>query len=636
MPAFDVSNALDVCKRSDIIAVDTWRIAGSAEERSPVETGHILQVAVVFLLATVLAVPLAKRLKLGAVLGYLLAGVVIGPQVLGLIHDTERVAQLSGFGVVLMLFVIGLELSPARLWVMRRLVFGAGLAQVLLCGGAVLAVAYWAFGLSLHTGIIVGGALALSSTAFGLQILTERKEAGSTYGRLAFAILLFQDLAAIPLIAAVPLLGSAAQAAQTGGEGLLGAVRVVAVIAAVVIGGRYLLRPLFRVVARTGIPEVSTATALLVVTGVAWLMEATGISVTLGAFLAGVLLADSEYRHELESNIEPFKGLLLGLFFVSVGMSVDLSLLLDRPLLVLGIAVGLIFLKGALLWPLGRVVGGLARADALRLAALLASGGEFAFVLLDLAQTHLLLVAEARNVLVLAITLSMAATPLLVIAMAKLLDVKPRTPVRAFDDIDTAPPRVIIAGFGRVGQIVGRVLSAQHVPFVALEASVDQVERARRFASVPLFFGDPTRPELLRAAQADKAEVFVLATDDPQANIRTARLVRRQYPHLKIIARARNRQHVFRLMDLGVDAPVRETLHSSLTMTSQTLALLGMSHDDAQEHVERFRRHDEELLKAQYLVYDDDKALLQTSREALTDLQQLFDEDDRKTDPSRG
>lgn len=594
------------------------------------EDHQFLQSAVVLLLAAVLAVPLSKRLKLGAVLGYLLAGVAIGPQVLGLIRDTDSVAQLSEFGVVLMLFVIGLELSPRRLWVMRRAVFGTGLAQVLVCGGAVLAVGYWAFGLSLHTAIIVGGALALSSTAFGLQILAERKEAGSAYGRQAFAILLFQDLAAIPLIAAVPLLGNAVQAVHDGGEGWLGALRVVAVIAAVVVGGRYLLRPLFRVVARTGIPEVSTATALLVVTGVAWLMEAVGISVTLGAFLAGVLLADSEYRHELESNIEPFKGLLLGLFFVSVGMSVDLSLLLDRTLLVLGLALGLIVLKGALLWPLGRLTGGLGGADALRLAALLASGGEFAFVLLNLAQQHLLLAADARGVLVLAITLSMAATPLLVIAVARLLDVKPRTPTREYDDIDTAPPRVIIAGFGRVGQIVGRILSAQRIPFVALESSVDQVERSRRFASVPLYFGDPTRSELLRAAQADKAEVFVLATDDPQANIRTARLVRRQYPHLKIIARARNRQHVFRLMDLGVDEPVRETLYSSLKMTGQVLELLGMGADDAAEHVERFRRHDEELLKSQYLVYDDEKALQQTSREALVDLQHLFDEDDRK------
>jgi len=411
---------------------------------------EFLQTALIFLLAAVLVVPLAKRFKLGAVLGFLLAGVVIGPSALGLIHDTERVSRISEFGVVLMLFVIGLELSPRRLWVMRRMVFGTGLAQVLVCGVAIGAIAVYGLGLSTHAAIIIGGALALSSTAFGLQILAERKEAGSAYGRQTFAILLFQDLAAIPLIAAVPLLGSAA--GEAAAPGLDSVVRVVGVIVAVFVGGRYLLRPLFRTVAKANIPEVSTATALLVVMGVAWLMEISGISVTLGAFLAGVLLADSEYRHELESNIEPFKGLLLGLFFVSVGMSVDLSLLLARPTLVLGLVVGLLAVKGLLLWPLGRTVGRLSGSDALRLAALMAGGGEFAFVLLDLARQHGLLDAAQRNVLVLAISVSMAVTPLLVLGAAKALNVKPRTPSREYDTIEDETPRVIIAGFGRVGQ----------------------------------------------------------------------------------------------------------------------------------------------------------------------------------------
>ncbi|HET6631463.1 MAG TPA: monovalent cation:proton antiporter-2 (CPA2) family protein [Rhodanobacteraceae bacterium] len=586
------------------------------------ENHHVLQSAVVFLLATVLVVPLAKRLRLGAVLGFLIVGVVIGPSALGLIHDTARVAQISEFGVVLMLFVIGLELSPARLWVMRRAVFGTGVAQVLLCGAAILAIAHLLFGLPLRPAIIVGGALALSSTAFGLQILAERKEAGSAYGRQAFAILLFQDLAAIPLIAAVPLLGSAGM--QAVAPGLDGALRVVGVILAVVVGGRYLLRPLFRVVARARIQEVSTATALLVVMGVTWLMDLSGISVTLGAFLAGVLLADSEYRHELESNIEPFKGLLLGLFFVSVGMSVDLSLLLRQPALVLGLVAALLLVKGALLWPLGRLAGRLDAVDALRLAALLASGGEFAFVLLNLALQNHLLSSEQRNLLVLAITVSMAVTPLLVIGLAQLLNLRPRKPERDFDSIETEAPRVIIAGFGRVGQIVGRILSAQRIPYVALESSIEQVDNVRRFSATSLFFGDPARPEMLRAAQAGTAEVFVLATDNPDANIRTARLVRRQYPHLKIIARARNRQHVFRLMDLGIEEPVRETFHSSLKMTRQVLELLGIDSAVAAERVERFRRHDEEVLKQQYLVYDDEAALIQTSREALADLEHLF------------
>jgi glutathione-regulated potassium-efflux system protein KefB len=541
-----------------------------------VESHHFLQTAVVFLLATVIAVPLTKRFRLGSVLGYLLAGVVIGPQLLGLISDTEGVAAISGFGIVLMLFVIGMELSPQRLWVMRRSVFGTGLLQVLSASVAIGALAYYLFGLSGNAAAIVGSSLALSSTAFGLQILAERKEAGSAYGRQVFSILLFQDLAAIPLIAAV---------------------------------------------------EVSTATALLVVMGVALLMEMAGVSATLGAFLAGMLLADSEYRHEMESHIEPFKGLLLGLFFISVGMSMDISLLLRQPWLVAGLVVGLLLLKGTLLWPLARLLGGLNRSDTLRLVVLLACGGEFAFVVLQLAAGKQLIDVGQRDALVLAITLTMALTPLLVVLAAKLLNVRPKAPTREFDTITADTPRVIIAGFGRVGQIIARVLRAQGIPFVALEHSVTQVDSSRRFGSINLFFGDPARPEMLRAAQAAKAEVFVLATDDPDANLRTARLVKRQYPHLKIIARARNRQHVFRLMDLGVDEPVRETFHSSLKMTRKTLEALGLSHELAADRVERFRRHDEDLLKEQSLVYDDETKLIQSTRDALVDLQRLFEAD---------
>ena len=587
------------------------------------DSHHLLQTAVVFLLATVIMVPLTKRFRLGAVLGYLLAGVVIGPQLLGLVHDTEGVATISEFGVVLMLFVIGLELSPQRLWVMRRSVFGTGLLQVLVSMLAIAMVAYYLFGLTGKAAAIVGGSLALSSTAFGLQILAERKEAGSAYGRQVFAILLFQDVAAIPLIAAVPLL---AVSTATHVD-LFGVLRTVGVILAVVVGGRYLLRPVFRFVAKADSVEVFTATALLVVMGVALLMELAGVSVTLGAFLAGMLLADSEYRHELESNIEPFKGLLLGLFFISVGMSMDLSLLWHRPGLILALVAALLLLKGFLLWPLGRLLGRLNRSDTLRLVVLLACGGEFAFVVLRLAAEQQLISIGQRDALVLVITLSMALTPLLVVLAARGLNVRPRKPAREFDTIDTAPPRVIIAGFGRVGQIIARVLRAQGISFVALEHSAEQVDFSRRFGTGNLFFGDPGRPELLRAAHAATAEVFVLATDDPEANLRTARLVKRQYPHLKIVARARNRQHVFRLLDLGIDDPVRETFHSSLKMTRKTLEALGLSHEQAVDRVDRFRRYDEDLLQKQALVYDDETKLIQTTRDALVDLQRLFEAD---------
>ena len=585
---------------------------------------QFLKTAVVFLLATVIAVPLTKRFRLGSVLGYMIAGMVIGPQLLGLISDTEGVASISEFGVVLMLFVIGLELSPQRLWVMRRSVFGTGLLQVLSAAMAIGAVGYYLFGLSGRAAAIVGGSLALSSTAFGLQILAERKEAGSAYGRQAFSILLFQDLAAIPLIAAVPLL---ATTSASHGVDIYSVLRTIGVIVAVVVGGRYLLRPVFRFVAKADSVEVSTATALLVVMGTALIMELAHVSATLGAFLAGVLLADSEYRHEMESHIEPFTGLLLGLFFISVGMSMDMSLLLVQPLLVAELVIGLLLLKGLLLWPLARLPGGLNRSDSLRLIMLLASGGEFAFVVLKQAAEKQLIGGGQRDALVLAITLSMALTPLLVVLAARVLNVKPKKPTREYDTIDTDTPRVIIAGFGRMGQIIGRVLRAQGIPFVALEHSVEQVDASRRFGSINLFFGDPTRPELLRAAQADKAEVFVLATDDPETSLRTARLVKRQYPHLKIIARARNRQHVFRLMDMGIDEPVRETFHSSLKMTRKTLEALGLSHELAVDRVERFRRYDEDVLKKQALVYDDETKLIQSTRDAMADLQQLFEAD---------
>jgi len=591
-----------------------------------VDSHHFLQTAVIFLLATVIAVPLTKRFRLGAVLGYLIAGVVIGPAELHLIANPQGASDISEFGVVLMLFVIGLELSPQRLWVMRRAVFGAGLVQVLTCGLVIGAIAHVGFGFASSAAAIVGGSLALSSTAFGLQILTERKEASSAYGRQSFAILLFQDLAAIPLIAAIPLL--ATQSAHPGIDPLA-ALRTIAVIAAVIVGGRYLLRPVFRFVARADSVEVSTATALLVVMGTALLMEELNAPVTLGAFAAGVLMADSEYRHELESNIEPFKGLLLGLFFISVGMSMRIDLLLQMPLLVLGITVALLLVKGALLWPLGITLGKLHRADAVRLAILLASGGEFAFVVLRQATDRGLLAEQQGAALVLAITLSMALTPLLVAATGKVLGAKKKAaPKRPFDTITVDHPRVIIAGYGRMGQIVARVLRTRRIPFVALDHSVEQLDMVQRFGnSGDIFYGDPARPELLRAAQADKAEVFVLATDDAESSLRVARVVRRQYPHLKIVARARNRQHVWRLMDLGIDEPVRETFFSSLKMTRQTLESLGISAEEAASEVERFRHRDVELLKLQYLVYDDEAKLVQTTREANEDLNKLFEAD---------
>jgi glutathione-regulated potassium-efflux system protein KefB len=589
--------------------------------------GNLLQAAVVFLMAAVLIVPLAKRLQLGAVLGYLFAGVIIGPSVLGLIDNPQSVANISELGVVLLLFIIGLELSPRRLWVMRKSVFGVGLAQVLLTGTVIGVVALWLFGQPLNTAIVLGLGLALSSTAFGLQSLAERKELTTPHGRLAFAILLFQDIAAIPLIAMVPLLAGGDHS-TTASEDLNHGLQVLASIAVVAIGGRYLLRPVFRVVAKTALPEVSTATALLVVIGTAWLMELAGISMALGAFLAGLLLADSEYRHELEAQIEPFKGLLLGLFFISVGMGANLSLLLSMPIAVLGLTLLLIAIKLPLLFIVGRLAGGLNKVSAIRLGIVLAAGGEFAFVVFKIGRDHGLFAAELYDLLVLTITLSMAVTPLLLLVCARLVSpkVQPVEVPEKFREIDADAPRVVIAGMGRMGQIVARILRAQNIKFVALDTSVETIELSRSFGGVPVFYGDPMRPEILSAAKVGEAEYFVIATDDPDTNIKTAELVRKLYPHMKIIARARNRQHVHRLMDVGAHA-VRETYYSSLEMSRQTLIGLGLTQAQADARIKRFKQHDEVVLEAQHAVYDDAVKVLQTAQEARAELARLFESD---------
>ncbi|KAA8700903.1 MULTISPECIES: monovalent cation:proton antiporter-2 (CPA2) family protein [Pseudomonas] len=589
--------------------------------------GNLLQAAVVFLLAAVLTVPLAKHLKLGAVLGYLFAGVIIGPSVLGLVGNPQSVAQFSELGVVLLLFIIGLELSPKRLWVMRKAVFGVGLAQVLLTAMVMGAVALWAFGQSWNSAIVLGLGLALSSTAFGLQSLAERKELNSPHGRLAFAILLFQDIAAIPLIAMVPLLAGSDHT-TTAAQDLNHGLQVLGSIAVVIIGGRYLLRPVFRIVAKTGLREVSTATALLVVIGTAWLMELVGVSMALGAFLAGLLLADSEYRHELESQIEPFKGLLLGLFFISVGMGANIGLLFSTPFVVLGLTLLLIAIKLPLLYAVGQMVGELNRESAVRLGVVLAAGGEFAFVVFKIGRDQGLFAPHLYDVLVLTITLSMALTPLLLLLCPKLF--RPKTkPVEVPEEyraIESDAPRVVIAGMGRMGQIVARILRAQNISFIALDTSVETIELTRSFGGMPVFYGDPQRPEILHAAKVDQAEYFVIAMDDPEINIKTAELVRNLYPHMKIIARARNRQHVHRLVDLDA-SPVRETFYSSLEMSRRTLVGLGLSETQADARINRFKHHDLQLLTAQHAVYDDAAKVMQSAQESRAELARLFEMD---------
>jgi len=501
---------------------------------------NLLSEAAIFLAAAVVTVPLFRRFKLGAVLGYLAAGVVIGPWGLKFITAVDNTMHFAELGVVLLLFVIGLELQPSRLWVLRRTVFGLGSAQVLVTGAVVGAIAL-SLDLSFASALVIGLGLAMSSTAFVLQILAEKGQLTARHGRSSFAILLFQDLAVIPLLALIPLLG-AGDAHAAGGSAWLGALKAIAVIIAVIAGGRYLLRPVLQVIAASGIQEIFTAASLLVVIGSSLLMSSVGLSMSLGAFLAGVLLADSEYRHELEADIEPFKGLLLGLFFISVGMSADLGLILTHPFAIVGATVALMAVKAAILLGLGRISGHNWKSSR-GLAVALCQGGEFAFVLFGLAADNGIMGRTLTDSLVIVVTLSMALTPLAFAFNDVLLAQWLRKPEEEdFEAIEERDNRVIIAGFGRVGQIVGRLLRAKRIAFTALDKSAEQVDAVRRFGN-RTYYGDASRIDILRAAGADKAQILVLAIDDVEASLRTAENTRRHFPKLKIYARARNRFH---------------------------------------------------------------------------------------------
>jgi len=576
----------------------------------------------IFLAAAVVAIPIFRRFKLGSVLGYLAAGIIIGPACLGLISRIDSTLHIAEFGIVLLMFVIGLELQPSRLWVLRKPIFGLGFAQVALTTAVIGAAANLALGEPWRSSLVIGFGLSMSSTALALQLLAERGQLNSQYGRSAFSILLFQDIAVMPALALLPLLAVAA-ARPSAPSGLWLVVKLVAVLAAVVAGGRYVLRPMLRIVAETRVTEAFTAAGLLVVIGTALLVNQVGLSMSLGAFLAGVLLADSEFRHELEANIEPFKGLLLGLFFITVGMSANLSLVREKPLQILGLTLGFMFVKIGILWAIGRTRH--SATASLGLAFSLPSGGEFAFVLFGVAASLGIMDTETAELLVLVVTASMILSPVL-LTLHDVLFKTTGADDRPFDTPVELYPKVIIAGFGRFGQIVGRILQAKQIAFTALEASQTQVDFLRRFGN-QIFYGDASRLELLRAAHAENAEVFVVAIDDVEASIRTVELIRKHFPHLTILARARNRQHAFRLLDLGVHYNIRETLGSSLEMSVEVLKALGLSKLKANETVQRFRAHDEASLLRQQAVKDDEKKLIQTGRESAEQLLHLFETD---------
>jgi len=569
-----------------------------------------------YLAAAVIAVPISRALGLGTIIGYLVAGMIIGPSGLQLVSNVQDILHFSEFGVVLMLFLIGLELQPSRLWSMRRPIFGVGTAQVLLCTAGLFAAGL-VFGYDWHLALIAALGLALSSTAIALQSIAERNLMSTTSGKTSFAILLFQDVAAIPILALIPLLAVGHQAAQNDGNVLMEIGKTLAIIVAVILVGRYLLRPVLRWIAQSESREISTATALLLVVGIAFLMLQIGLSMALGAFLAGVLLADSEFRAELEADIEPFKGLLLGLFFIAVGMSIDFSVILQAPLTMLVLVLLFLLIKSVVIYGLAKLLRMPVQERPL-FTLLLAQGGEFAFVVFSAAQAQRILTPQQSSLLIGSVAISMVATPLIVAAMERWL--MPRfANLTKGDDV---PPElseqqeatVLIAGFGRYGQIVTRVLLSQGIKAVILDHSVEMLEVAQNFG-YRVFYGDATRQDLLRIAGAEKAEVMVIAVDDELQTNQIVRLVQQHFPHLKIVARAKDVAHWYALRDMGVHHVDREVFDSSLQTAEKALELMGYSEEDAQYVVTVFRAHNIELSDKMYEHHHDRETMLAVAKQ---------------------
>ncbi len=595
---------------------------------STVAGSTLLANAAVYLGAAVVMVPLASRLGLGAVLGYLIAGIVIGPWGLGLITNGEEILHFAEFGVVLLLFLIGLEMNPKRLWTMRHpiLLFGSG--QVAVTTIALWALAIW-FGLPSTEALIVAMALSLSSTAIALQTLTERNLMKTRAGCSAFSILLFQDISVIPMLALIPMLVGTADVATGADSSWVGTLRVVGLIGGIVLVGHYLNRPILRFIAKTGMREVFTAFALLLVIGISLLMQAMEISMALGSFLAGVLLADSEYRHELELEIEPFKGLLLGLFFIAVGMTIDFSILLAQPLLVVMLVLLLIGVKGGILWTLsGQGKEPLPDSQRPLFAVVLSQGGEFAFVLFTLATSSGALNSDTADLLVLVVALSMMSTPLLMLLQERWI--APRyleaDDPREVDTIDSTEHPVIIAGFGRFGRVVGRLLHANGIPTTILDHDPERIEHVRKFG-YKVYYGDATRASTLRAAGARQASLLVISLDDPQATLEALEVAKKEFPHLRVLARCDDMTHGFELLKQGVDVFQREVLESALVLGEEALKSLGFGAYRAKQAAHTFREHDRRLFDALYATDVIEKRIF-ISQQARDELQQVLKADE--------
>ena len=590
--------------------------------------GVSLNEVAILLAALAIAGPLARWLGISAVLGYLIVGMLLGPYTIGWSfsnYKAQEILHFAEFGIVLLLFLIGLELRPKRLWAMRNAVFGLGSAQVLLTGTALAGIGLFV-GFSWQTALFAGFALALSSTALALQVMEETGDLPTRHGRLGFSVLLFQDLAAIPLIAFAPLFATTAvlATASTARMDIVAVLEGLGLIAVVVVVGHFVLDYLLRLVALTRVKEAMTAAALLTVVGVTILMQLAGLSASLGAFIAGALLAESSYRHQLEADIQPFEGLLLGLFFTAIGMTIDIRLLLDEPVIILTLVAGLIVIKTLILYVLGRWQG-LQPGPARRLGLVLSQGGEFAFVLFTVGYAAGSLTSENTELLTIIVALSMAATPIL-LKLESLLSRRRKGPAPTYETPPDNDGHVIIAGFGRVGQIVARILTAKRIPFTALDISAEQVEFVRRFGA-QAFYGDASRPEILEAADAHRARAFVLAIDDVEHSLRIAEIVRQNFPDLPIYARARDRTHVHRLMDLGVTIIERETFLAALELTKKLLRGLGIGGKETVRLAETFRRLDEKRLYEDYQYYTDLEKVRANVLSQATELEEIFARD---------
>lgn len=595
------------------------------------EGASVLEMAVIYLSAGVIAVPVATRLGLGSVLGYLIAGAIIGPFAFGFVADQTSVMHFAEFGVVIMLFLIGLEVRPSILWSMRKVFFGLGGAQVVI-SGAVLGALGLLLGLFWQESFALGFILALSSTAIVLQTLEERHLRQSATGTASFAILLFQDLSIIPMFALLPLLAAShggdavahvSQGALAGYPAWVRTLGVLAAVAAIIASGHYLIRPIFRFIANSRQREIFTAAALLLVVAVALLMEAVGLSAALGAFLAGVVLADSEFRREIEADIEPFRGLLLGLFFMSVGASVDLKLVIHHPLLLAALVPGLMIVKAVLIFGIARLSGTEMRTAA-QVGVALSQGGEFAFVLLGVASSAGVIATDISALATVGVAVSMALTPIALILFERACAqgraaAGPEPENEAFDQ----RPDALIAGFGRFGQIAGRLLIVNGFKTSTLEASAEQVALVRRFGR-RVNYGDATRLGLLRAAGAADAKLLIVAIDDRDAAEKLVELATRHFPHLKILARAYDRRHAYRLLDKGADIVERETFEAGLKLGEEALKSLGFEDHLAARARRLFRVHDEEMFRALETVWKDEERYVVATRETSERMNELF------------